>query len=97
MPSDTLDFEEPVGVLLKEIEAMRLMPQTADRRAAIARLEARANELRAEIYAHLDAVAGRPGRASSQPADDARLHRAAVSELHGARTAIGALRTTRPS
>jgi acetyl-CoA carboxylase carboxyl transferase subunit alpha len=53
MPSDTLDFEEPVGVLLKEIEAIRLMPQTADRRAAIARLEARANELRAEIYAHL--------------------------------------------
>ena len=53
MPSDTLDFEEPVGVLLKEIEAIRLMPQTADRRAAIARLEARANELRGEIYAHL--------------------------------------------
>jgi len=53
MPADTLDFEEPIGVLLKEIEAIRLMPQTADRRAAIARLEARANELRAEIYAHL--------------------------------------------
>ena len=53
MPSDTLDFEEPVAVLLKEIEAIRLMPQTADRRAAIARLEARATELRAEIYAHL--------------------------------------------
>ena len=53
MPIDTLDFEEPVAVLLKEIEAMRLMPQTADRRAAIARLEARADELRAEIYAHL--------------------------------------------
>jgi acetyl-CoA carboxylase carboxyl transferase subunit alpha len=53
MPSDTLDFEEPIGVLLKEIEALRLMPQTADRRSAIARLEARANELRAEIYSQL--------------------------------------------
>ena len=51
--AETLDFEEPVAVLLKEIEAMRMMPQTSDRRAAIARLEARANELRAEIYAGL--------------------------------------------
>ena len=50
---DTLDFEDPIGILLKEIEAMRLMPQTADRRAAIARLEARANDLRADIYARL--------------------------------------------
>jgi acetyl-CoA carboxylase carboxyl transferase subunit alpha len=53
MPADTLDFEEPVNVLLKEIEALRLMPQTLDRRASIARLEARADELRTEIYAHL--------------------------------------------
>jgi acetyl-CoA carboxylase carboxyl transferase subunit alpha len=53
MPVDLLDFEEPVGVLLKEIEAMRLMPQTPERAASIARLEARAAELRAEIYANL--------------------------------------------
>ncbi len=53
MPTETLEFEEPVTVLLKEIEAMRLMPQTPDRRAAIGRLEARAEELRAEIYATL--------------------------------------------
>jgi acetyl-CoA carboxylase carboxyl transferase subunit alpha len=51
--ADTLDFEEPVAVLLKEIEAMRLMPQTPDRRAAIGRLEARASELRAEIFRSL--------------------------------------------
>jgi acetyl-CoA carboxylase carboxyl transferase subunit alpha len=50
---ETLDFEEPVAVLLKEIEAMRMMPQTPERRAAIARLEARANELRTEIFAGL--------------------------------------------
>jgi len=53
MPSDTLDFEEPVAVLLKEIEALSLMPQTPERRAAIAQLEARADELRTEIYARL--------------------------------------------
>jgi acetyl-CoA carboxylase carboxyl transferase subunit alpha len=53
MPADTLDFEEPVAVLFKEIEALRMMPQTPDRQASIARLEARAAELRAEIFAHL--------------------------------------------
>jgi acetyl-CoA carboxylase carboxyl transferase subunit alpha len=51
--AETLDFEEPVAVLLKEIEAMRMMPPTPERRAAIARLEARANELRTEIFAGL--------------------------------------------
>jgi acetyl-CoA carboxylase carboxyl transferase subunit alpha len=53
MPSETLDFEEPVALLFKEIEALRLMPQTAERVASIGRLEARAAELRAEIYATL--------------------------------------------
>ena len=28
MPTDLLEFEEPVGVLLKEIEALSMMPQT---------------------------------------------------------------------
>jgi acetyl-CoA carboxylase carboxyl transferase subunit alpha len=50
---DLLDFEEPIGVLLKEIEALRLMPQTTERQASIAQLEARADELRADIYARL--------------------------------------------
>jgi acetyl-CoA carboxylase carboxyl transferase subunit alpha len=53
MPTDLMDFEEPVGVLHKEIEAMSLMPQTPERRAAIAQLEARAMQLRGEIYATL--------------------------------------------
>jgi acetyl-CoA carboxylase carboxyl transferase subunit alpha len=50
MPPETLDFEEPVALLLKEVDALRLMPQTPDRVASIARLEARATELRAEIF-----------------------------------------------
>jgi acetyl-CoA carboxylase carboxyl transferase subunit alpha len=53
MPPETLDFEEPVALLLKEIEALRMMPQTPDRKASIARLEARAGELRAEIFSAL--------------------------------------------
>ena len=54
MPSsDLLDFEEPIGVLLKEIEALRMMPPTADRQSDIARLEARARSLRTEIFATL--------------------------------------------
>jgi acetyl-CoA carboxylase carboxyl transferase subunit alpha len=54
MPSsDLLDFEEPVGVLLKEVEALRLMPMTPERHASILQLESRANELRGEIYARL--------------------------------------------
>jgi acetyl-CoA carboxylase carboxyl transferase subunit alpha len=53
MPPETLDFEEPVALLLKEVDALRLMPQTPDRVASIARLEARVQELRAEIFAGL--------------------------------------------
>jgi len=53
MPPDTLDFEEPVLVLLKEVEALRLMPQTPERVASIRRLEQRADEIRGEIFAHL--------------------------------------------
>ena len=51
--NDTLDFEEPVAVLLKEIEALRMLPETPERLASIAALEARAASLRAEIYAAL--------------------------------------------
>jgi len=47
---DTLEFEEPVAVLLKEIEAMALMPQTPERLASIAQLESRVTELRGEIF-----------------------------------------------
>jgi len=50
---ELLDFEEPIGVLQKEIEAMSLMPQTPERLAAISQLESRAVELRREIFATL--------------------------------------------
>src|SRR6476469_3041595 len=50
---DLLEFEEPVGVLLKEIEALSLMPRTADRERSIETLRRRADEIRAELYASL--------------------------------------------
>ena len=88
MPADLLDFEEPVAVLLKEIEALALMPQTPERLASIAQLEARANELRAELYATLKPwqrvqVARHPNRPSMLEYVD-RLF-AGFTELHGDR------------
>ncbi|HET9370957.1 MAG TPA: acetyl-CoA carboxylase carboxyltransferase subunit alpha [Vicinamibacterales bacterium] len=88
MPADTLDFEEPVAVLLKEIEAMSLMPQTPERQAAIKRLEARAMELRAELYAHLKPwqrvqVARHPNRPTTLDYVDRLIDQ--FVELHGDR------------
>jgi acetyl-CoA carboxylase carboxyl transferase subunit alpha len=53
MPLDTLEFEEPVAVLLKEIEALSMLPATPEREREIAALERRAGEIRAAIYASL--------------------------------------------
>ena len=53
MTVDALEFEEPVAILQKEIQAMRLMPPTPERLASIGRLDARVRELRAEIFSHL--------------------------------------------
>src|SRR3954466_2098814 len=50
---DLLEFEEPVGVLLKESEALSLMPRTPDRERSIETLRRRADEIRAELYANL--------------------------------------------
>ena len=71
MPSDLLEFEEPIGVLLKEIEALSLMPRTEARAAEIAQLSARVDSLRGELYATLTAwqrvlVARHANRPSTQ-------------------------------
>src|SRR5262249_43973493 len=50
---DLLEFEEPIGVLLKEIEALSLMPRTPERERSIETLCKRADEIRAELYANL--------------------------------------------
>ena len=53
MPPELLEFEEPIGVLLKEIEALSMLPQTPDRLRSIETLRRRAEEIRAELYAGL--------------------------------------------
>ena len=50
MPADLLEFEEPIGILQKEILALSMLPSTADRQRDIARLEARIQSIRQELY-----------------------------------------------
>src|SRR5688572_26811881 len=53
MPPDTLEFEEPIALLLKEVEALSMLPQTPDRQRSIDSLHARIESIRADIYQHL--------------------------------------------
>jgi acetyl-CoA carboxylase carboxyl transferase subunit alpha len=53
MATELLEFEEPVGVLLKEIEALSMLPQTPERMRSIETLRQRADEIRVELYEHL--------------------------------------------
>ncbi len=48
-----LDFEEPIAVLLKEIEALTLLPHTDARDREIESLRRRIGAVRAELYRHL--------------------------------------------
>ena len=50
---DLLEFEEPIGVLLKEIEALSMLPRTPERERSIETLRRRADEIRGELYANL--------------------------------------------
>ena len=85
---DLLEFEEPVGVLLKEIEALSLMPRTPERERSIATLRKRADDLRAELYATLTPwqrvlVARHPNRPNTL--DYVERLFTSVDELHGDR------------
>ncbi|MGD9904639.1 MAG: acetyl-CoA carboxylase carboxyltransferase subunit alpha [Vicinamibacterales bacterium] len=51
--ADLLEFEEPIGVLQKEIEALSMLPSTPERRRDIARLEERITSIRRDLYATL--------------------------------------------
>jgi acetyl-CoA carboxylase carboxyl transferase subunit alpha len=50
MPSDMLEFEEPIAVLQKEIEALSMLPRTGERDAEIEQLRRRIQQIRSEIY-----------------------------------------------
>jgi acetyl-CoA carboxylase carboxyl transferase subunit alpha len=69
MAADILEFEEPIAVLLKEIEALSMLPRTPQRQAEIDGLTRRIESIRADIYTHLTAwqrvlVARHPNRPS---------------------------------
>jgi acetyl-CoA carboxylase carboxyl transferase subunit alpha len=86
--NDTLDFEEPVSVLLKELEALRMLQETPERLASMAQLESRAASLRAEIFASLKPwqcvqVARHPNRPSTL--DYVERLFTEFTELHGDR------------
>lgn len=51
--ADTLDFEEPIGVLLKEIEALSMLPRTDARQLEIDSLRRRIESVRADLYQSL--------------------------------------------
>src|SRR5215210_7142451 len=88
MPADLLEFEEPVGVLLKEIEALSMLPKTPERERSIDSLRRRATEIRAEIFQSLTPwqrvlVARHPNRPNTL--DYVERLFTEVDELHGDR------------
>src|SRR4051794_10825724 len=88
MPADLLEFEEPVGVLLKEIEALSMLPRTPERERSIESLRSRAHQIRAELYATLTPwqrvlVARHPNRPNTL--DYVEKLFANFDELHGDR------------
>ena len=85
---ELLEFEEPVGVLLKEIEALSMLPKTAERERSIESLRRRAEEIRAEIFKTLTPwqrvlVARHPNRPNTL--DYVERLFTNVDELHGDR------------
>jgi acetyl-CoA carboxylase carboxyl transferase subunit alpha len=88
MPPETLEFEEPIALLLKEIEALTALPQTDARDREVALLRRRIEAVRTELYASLTAwqrvlVARHPSRPGLQDFI-ARLFTGFV-EIHGDR------------
>jgi acetyl-CoA carboxylase carboxyl transferase subunit alpha len=53
MPIETLEFEEPIGLLLKEIDALELLPHTDGRDREMASLRRKLDSIRADLYAAL--------------------------------------------
>src|SRR4051795_870891 len=85
---ELLEFEEPVGVLLKEIEALSMLPQTPERLKSIESLRRRADEIRTEIFQTLTPwqrvlVARHPNRPNTL--DYVERLFTDVDELHGDR------------
>jgi acetyl-CoA carboxylase carboxyl transferase subunit alpha len=88
MPAETLEFEEPIAVLLKEIEALSLLPRTDARDREIEQLRRRIESIRAELYQNLTRwqrvlVARHPNRPTFE--DYVKLLFTGFVEIHGDR------------
>ncbi|MBZ5559266.1 MAG: acetyl-CoA carboxylase carboxyltransferase subunit alpha [Acidobacteriia bacterium] len=88
MPLETLEFEEPIAVLLKEIEALTLLPRTDARDREIETLGRRLVSVRASLYRSLTPwqrvlVARHPNRPGLE--DFIRRLFTGFVELHGDR------------
>jgi len=53
MPLETLDFEEPIAVLLREIEALTVLPRTDARERELESLKRRLETVRGDLYRSL--------------------------------------------
>src|SRR5438128_5035907 len=88
MAPETLEFEEPIAVLLKEIEALELLPHTGPRDREIAALRRRVESVRAGLYRSLTPwqrvlVARHPNRPGLE--DFVKRLFPNFVEIHGAR------------
>jgi acetyl-CoA carboxylase carboxyl transferase subunit alpha len=88
MPIETLEFEEPIGLLLKEIDALELLPHTDARDREMASLRRRLDSARADLYAVLTPwqrvqVARHPNRPGLE--DFIRRLFTGFMEIHGDR------------
>lgn len=88
MAPETLDFEEPIAFLQKELTALERLPRTETREREIASLKDRIQSIRADLYASLTPwqrvmVARHPSRPG--PEDFIRLLFTDFVEIHGDR------------
>ena len=88
MPLETLDFEEPVAIVLKEIEALTQLPRTDARDREIEVLTRRLESVRGELYKSLTPwqrvlVARHPNRPSFE--DFSQRLFTGFTEIHGDR------------
>jgi acetyl-CoA carboxylase carboxyl transferase subunit alpha len=88
MPPETLEFEEPIAVLLKEIDALALLPRTDAREREIETLRRRIESVRRDLYRALTPwqrvlVARHPSRPGLE--DFIKLLFTNFVEIHGDR------------
>jgi acetyl-CoA carboxylase carboxyl transferase subunit alpha len=88
MPPETLDFEEPIAVVLKEIEALTQLPKTDARDREIEAMQRRLEAVRRDLYKSLTPwqrvlVARHPNRPSLE--DFIQRLFTGFTEIHGDR------------